>query len=395
MANVSNVRKRFNKRAPSKKRSSRRKYKARSGGGSAKYPRPRPSRSRIDFGAPVYVPGKKSQFYITGESTGLQVKKLGTFKIPQFSPKPVKTMGTYSYHNVTQWVMYSGQGNQNVDYVEPMLVRNNLIGATNNTRTDRLSWAIDPYEFSPIIHPQLNNLYANNNTTPFQSDVLYIKKIDVKIEMLNMTLIPQQVKIYFISPNFDTAINPIDHWNNILAAKNQYLNVAGPVNDIATTLATPGAARAVEPGANPFVHAEFRNQWTTINSVNVVLQAGEQVNFSFTIDVNKVVNKQTFVDQRTSQYLRGLTVFPLTITKAGMAGIATTEAAESSEVAYGEVKVGVISNQTFTFGALPTTRKSTTVLYPGTIHDATQGATAESQKIIDDNDKIILANARL
>jgi len=53
------------------------------------------------------------------------------------------------------------------------------------------------------------------------------------------------------------------------------------------------------------------------------------------------------------------------ITNAGLAGISSSAELEATEVSYGEVKVGVMTNQYYSLGALPATRKSFARVFPG------------------------------
>jgi len=80
---------------------------------------------------------------------------------------------------------------------------------------------------------------------------------------------------------------------------------------------------------------------------------------------NRIIEKELFATSRTGQYLKGLTIFPMCITNAGLAGISSSAELEATEVSYGEVKVGVMTNQYYSLGALPATRKSFARVFPG------------------------------
>lgn len=359
--------------------------------------RPAPVVGRGDRGQPSYVGKQPGRFNMIGESTGLKLNDVGTVYVPGYKPLGMKTLGTYMYQNQNQWVMFSAQGFQNVDYTEVMLTRDQLRGSTADSRTNRLAWADDPYHLNPWSTRPTNPIYSVPADPDLVSpnDVLYIKSIKVQHEILNMTILPQKVKIYFLTPNFDTSVNPIDCWNTIIADKNGGQTVAVPAQDLATANATPGQASGTNPGANPFNHIEFKNQWRVIASGQVVIQAGEQCNFKMNIGIEKIVARNTVTNVRTVQYLKGLTVFPMFITSAGLAGIAANINTEATEVGYGEVKIGVVSNQKYLFGALPVSRKSFNRIYPGLIEDAGQGAAAEATRIINDEDTIVAANQRV
>jgi len=405
----------YRKRSVRPKNKRTRKYRKRDDNGSVppkrKYSkRPLPGRRDVGTGAPSYVSrprdnaGKKGpknfgKFYITAESTGMQIRKLGSVKIPNYNYNPIKSIGNYGYHNINQWVMVSAQGIQNVDYGECAFTREQLIGTTDSSRFNRQRWADDPFQLNPYTIRPNNQVYTVTqdpilNPTA-RNDVLYIKSIKYTLEMLNMTILPQNSKIYFLCPNYDTNINPIDQWVSILASKAEGQIASVPQDDLLDVNAVAGASTATDPRASPFVHGEFRNNWTTLQSIEVILQAGEQANFEFTVEINKVMSRDTLVNIRQNQFLRGITIFPLFITNAGLAGIAPEEGFEAAEVAYGEVKVGIMMNQQINFGALPTSRKSFERTFPGDLRNVTVGAVAEAQRTITDEDVIAAANTRL
>jgi len=56
---------------------------------------------------------------------------------------------------------------------------------------------------------------------------------------------------------------------------------------------------------------------------------------------------------------------------------------EATEVSYGEVKVGVMTNQYYSLGALPATRKSFARVFPGFVQNVGLGVTSEVQKILE------------
>jgi len=392
----------------SKKRTTKsRKYGKRDGGGSVPpkrtYPkRTLPGRRDIGTGAPVYVAPRKGakksygQFYITAESTGMQIKRLGTLYIPNYNFNPIKSIGNYGYHNINQWVMVSAQGLQNVDYGECAFTREQLIGVTDSSRFNRQRWSDDPFLLNPYSTRPNNAIYTVAQPAAVaKNDILYIKSIKYTVEMLNMTILPQNSKIYFLCPNYDTNVNPIDQWVSILAAKSEGQVLAAAQDDLLDVNAVAGGSSTTDPRQSPFVHGEFRNNWTTISKLDVILQAGEQVNFEFTVEINKVMSRDTVLNIRQNQFLRGITIFPLFITNAGLAGISAETGFEAAEVAYGEVKIGFIMNQHITFGALPTSRKSYERTFPGDLRNVTAGAVGEAQRTITDEDVIAAANTRL
>lgn len=346
---------------------------------------------------PVYIPKLRSSFYLTAESTGLQKRNFGIFKMTYGSKAKPQSLGTYMYTNQSQWVLQSAQGLQNVDYAETVCSRDFLMGNTTTDRFDRLKIADDPFQLNPWSQTPTNSVYTVTAAAgTSRNDMLYIKTVKLTFEILNMTLLPQTIQAYMCSPKYDTNVNPIDYWVGVMSAKNSGQTIATPAVDIADLTAGSGQASTTNPRTNPFVHAEFRKMWTSMCTAKLVLQAGEQINFTLTLDYHKVVSREVLNTARTSQFLKGLSVFPLFLTNSGLAAISSGPGVEASEVGYGEVKVGIISNQVYTFGALPISRKSFNRVNPDLVETcATNGSVLESTRVFGDDDTIKAANTRL
>jgi len=346
-------------------------------------------RSNLPRRAPTYVKGADDTlFSVTAESTGMQIRRLGTFQMVGFKPTPIKTIGKYAYHNINPWIMQSNQGVQNVDYLDVILSRDIIVGTANSNRTSRLQLADDLYQLNPYTVDPTNNIHTAATTGTARNDVMYVDSVRVVFEFLNMTILPQEVQLIMCTPNFDTSINPIDSWIQIVTAKGLTQATAVTAVDIATPTATAGGAVLAFPRETPFVHREFRKLWTALNKTKICLQAGEQVNIEMIFKYNRIIEKELFATSRTGQYLKGLTIFPMCITNAGLAGISSSAELEATEVSYGEVKVGVMTNQYYSLGALPATRKSFARVFPGFVQNVGLGVTSEVQKIFGDDDDL-------
>lgn len=347
------------------------------------------SRTNLPRRAPTYVKGSDDTlFSVVAESTGMQIRKLGTFQMVGFKPNPIKTIGKYSYHNITPWIVQSSQGVQNVDYLDVILTRDIIVGTANTSRTSRLQLADDLYQLNPYTVDPTNNIHTGVTTGTARNDVMYIDSVRVVFEFLNMTILPQEMQLIMCTPNFDTSINPIDSWIQIVASKGLTQATATTAVDISTGTASAGGAVLAFPRESPFTHREFRKLWSALNKTKICLQAGEQVNIEMVFKYNRIIEKELFATSRTGQFLKGLTIFPMVITNAGLAGISSSEVLEATEISYGEVKVGVMTNQYYQLGALPATRKSFARVFPGFVQNVGLGATSEVQKIFGDDDTL-------
>lgn len=317
--------------------------------------------------------------------TGISINKLPAVKMYRKRAKHGKLLGTYKYNNINSWITTGLQGHQVSDYGEILFGRDQLLGETiSSDRKDRGRYADDLFKLNPFNAVPTSALYSA--VTPAATDMLYIKNVNLKLDMLSMIKVPMEVIVYFMSPKFDTDSTPLAAWEQILVSKR--LGQATPVG--ATTLAgTPtavaGYAQTIDYGENPFVHSEFRKMWTAVSTKKLVIQAGEQRNLEVNIDYEKIISRQTIKDERKMYYLKGLTIVPFIIVRAALEGVASDGSSAATEVSYSQPKIGFVVNQRMIFGALPQSRISTARTFTGQlVNDTTDVA-----KIIDDNDQII------
>lgn len=330
---------------------------------------------------------KKSakQTKVNKESTGL-INAGGKVITLNSKSKNIKTIGTYQYRNINQWMIVGTQGGQVVDHLECLFTRDQTTGiVTNGLRADRERWHDNPFELNPYVLRGISPVYPNAIANGSRNDVICIKSAKVTCEVLSLTKIPQNVIIYWMMPKYDTEINPVDSWANIMASKAEGQSGATTATAVATTSVAAGAANILNPGQNPFQHKEFSKTWKALSVDKLTLQAGEQINLKKTFTYNKLINKVTVAENRTHQYLAGLTIFPVVISRAGLVGLVNALVPETgaSEVAYGQAKLGVIVNQDITFGALPAPKQSTSRVFYGTLF-----ATTEQERFIDDQDQV-------
>lgn len=319
------------------------------------------------------------------QAEGMVTKDCGVIQMYKKPYKHGKTLGKYEYQNSNNWVVQGIQGQQVVDYMEQLFNRAQLLGPFSSVRNDRGLIADDLFTLNPFYQIPASALYSATTGVP-RTDILYMKEVNVGLHLLSMTQYPQVVKIYWMTPVFDTNTAPIEAWDSILAAKRN-----GQINQtVASTLgainATAGFASIGDVEGNPFHHKEFRKQWKALKAHHLVLQAGEQVNLNVSFDYEKVVAKES-LELRTNLYLKGISVYPMIIAHGGLVGLSPDDPTKCTEVGYGAVKIGTLMNYKMRFGALGQSRFSTARTYDGNISGFTG-----SKKVIDDEDDIITAD---
>lgn len=329
---------------------------------------------------------KKKRDDVVQQAEGMVHRDLGVIKMYKTKAKHGKLQGTYRYHNINNWVMEIGQGLQVVDFTEHILNRDQLIGVTSNVRNDRLKYPDDLYTLNPFYARPASALYTAEPGIS-RSDNLYIMNVNVRLQLLSMVQYPQIVKVYWMTPVFDTNVNPIDTWVGLNDSKRLGQGPQAVASTLATPTATAGFATVNDIDSNPFHHREFKKHWRALKANHIILQAGEQVDMKIKFDYEKIVNRETLAIRNTP-YLAGLTIIPIIITYGGLIGISPDLPSKCSEVGHGAPKVGTVMNQLFTFGALPQSRISSARTYDGMIAGST-----EIIKTIDDDDAVIQPSA--
>lgn len=315
----------------------------------------------------------------TSDQTGLKRINLGSVSLgrPMKHPKP---LATYQFRNINNWVVDGIVGEQVVDFIEAINTRNQLFGVKSNDRNNRFAWPDNPFELNPFHNIPTSTLYPSGAGVP-NNDVLHIKNVQVELGFLSMTTIPQTVTIYMCTPKFDTDKTPLDHWVAVLAAKSLGAPTSTASNAISNATAQSGALTVNGWGVVPTHEREFTKCWSVLKKKEIVLQAGEQIDMMLRIQLEKIVHR-TSLEERSGQFLAGLTVFPMIVSKAGLVGIGAF-GAPAVEVTYGAPKVGVLHNYKVTFGALPRSRISVSRIYAGQlVNDIT-----DEKKIINDQDQ--------
>lgn len=336
------------------------------------------------YGSPPDTsPPRRPKNVIVAQSNDLTVRNIGNISVGSPSKIIGKSEGVFHYFNQNQWVMTGTQGFQVVDFPEVLFTNDQLIGNTSNQRGERYQWADDPFTLNPFRARPTSAVYPVAPAGVEGNETLYIKNVRLGYEFLSMTPVPQFVSVYWLMPKYDTEENPIDTWNTILASLYSGQNSSTTSNTVLNPIATPGYSGVNQPGNNPFHFRDFIKQWKCLKVQKIALPPGEQVNLNFNINFEKVMRKSTLLTRET-QFLAGLTVFPLVIVRAGLVGLKDEGLPQATEVSYGECKVGVITNQNITFGSLPVTNRDTSRYYGGIVF-----STIDEQRVLDDEDAVI------
>lgn len=307
--------------------------------------------------------------------------------------KYYKTYSKPLYMNSTNWVINgplstitATQGRQIIDYLDVIMHGNWLKSTCTGARHERVSLHDDLYEF---------DLYTGNANGPtsavtkvYDRGRMYMKSIDIDYGFLSMTTVPQIVDVYWITPRFDLFADPIGVLSEILAFEGDGQDASTNATTIATNMVTAGKAWYDNWGFSPFKLKQFNQAFKVLKETHFTLNPGDQRHVNVKFKYNRVFAKEEHMSAnygRNRDWIKGTTVIPLVIVRAGLVGIATATEAVSSEVSYGEPKVGVTSCQKIKVGLLPTeNRRPFSRVYKGIIE-----ASTEALKEIDDNDDVV------
>lgn len=298
-----------------------------------------------------------------------------------------KTVGYFTYRDVTQQIADQVQGYQSVEFLENVLTRNMLIGTTNANTNDRYALPDDLFLLNPSQSVTVNAIH-NNTPFPqvFREDCIGLKTVVMKTKCLSLCTAPQKVTIYWLTPKYDTGISPNAQWSSILASKGStQANTATPKATVGVAAVPGGQVPDVGfPGENPFQHKEFRKNWKCLQKTKFILQPGDQRHLSFVAHYNKVFVRNTFVNLRTAgEFLKNITIYPMVIVEGGLVGITPDIGTLSSEVAQAGPKVGFFCDYLYRFSGLPAPRISA---HREAMHVIAQ--TSQVARYIDDEDNV-------
>lgn len=327
-------------------------------------------RSAKSAKSPSKAPKPPKLEVFKADKVGLTIRKSPDIYLGKQSFR-MKTIGTFQYRNMTQKVMESGNGSQIVDHLEIVNTRDMLLGDTDNSRSVTTKVDVDFFKLNPYwLNPTPAGGIYNPGTAVAQQDSICLRNVKMTYRILSMKSIPQEAHLIFVTPKFDVATDPITLWQKILDNKalGQSPSVMPSVLGAAT--ATGGTEESYHPGSMPYYQKEWNKHWRIIKDVKMLLQTGEQINVSFNIKYNKFITRE-HIQERTNQYLKNLTVYPILVVNSGMVGLRSSDTVDSSEVSFGGPKVGVISEHHYTFRALPINKLSTARAYIGTIAGGT------------------------
>jgi len=355
---------------------------------------------------------KSTRTTMSGSHNDLTTAQLGIFKVPRrFHKAKYRTRGTYTdnfqmvLNNPVPKAGYvsAAQGRQVIDYANVICPGGWLKGtndfAVATNRFSRTLLAESLYDFDEAIaaNPAPTGIGVGN---PFDNEVaktvgldrnrFFLKGVSCKWGFVSMSTVPQLLDFYLICPkNYDHFRNPVDELNQYMLNRAEGQVASGTANALSgATAMQAGAAAADNWGFNPFSLPEFRKEYRVIKHIKMTLNPGDQRHFQLYLKYEQMIDKEWFTQDtgRNRDYLRNLTVIPMLVAKAGLVGVQnSTISTESTEVAYGQAKVGLTSTyQIFTGAMQPKKIRPLNRIFKGML----EADTTDTFKEINDQDAV-------
>lgn len=348
---------------------------------------------------------------MSGSHNDLTTAQLGMYKVPRrLHRAKYRTRGTYTdnfqmvLNNPVPKAGYvsAAQGRQIIDYANCICTGSWLKGANDfgaaTNRFSRLLLAESLYDFDEAMaaNPAPTGIGVGN---PFDNEVaktvgldrnrFFLKGVSCKFGFVSMSTVPQLLDFYLICPvNYDHFRNPVDEINQYMLNRAEGQTASGTVNALSGLANSAGAAAADNWGFNPFSLPEFKKEYRVIKHIKMTLNPGDQRHFQLYLKYDQLIDKEWFTQDtgRNREYLKGLTVIPLIIAKAGLIGIQNVAVStESTEVGFGQAKIGLTSSyQIFTGAMQPKKIRPLNRIFKGVI----EADITDTFKEINDNDAV-------
>jgi len=320
----------------------------------------------------------------------ITIKSIGSVNVGRQYKR--KTDARASYNQISQHILNGpastiivAQGRQCVDYLECMMTGSWLKGIANVNRNDRFNLPDSIYDFDSATAPTSG--VTNATTRVYDRNKFHMKHIICNYGFLSMSTVPQILEVYWITPTFDQFVDPIALLGQIMSFQGDGQVASSNATTIATLSATPGAASWDNWGFDPWKVKEFRKAFKILKKTKMTLNPGDQRHIKLKINWNKTYNKEEFVFAtygRNRDWLKGITVIPFCVLRAGLVGATNVEGTESREVVYAQPKVGVSCSQMIVSGLLPIANR----MPFQRVHKGMLEATTEILREIDDNDDV-------
>jgi len=332
---------------------------------------------------------RSKQVVSISRENDLTIHKIPGYVFKKKKEKLTKGLGDYNYKSMSQRVLSNLQGQQAYGYVEPILHTNHLAGDVSVARNDLVRftdslWNMNPYSKS---YGAANDIHQNTGPDAFaDGDKLHVKSVDSTVGIINLTKLPVEISLYYMTPisNIEYDVDAV--WSQALQAQTYGQKVKNAAQNIGVAnfpniKEAAGYEERGTWGNNPFSYYEFKKKYRCLRSQKFILQPGDQRHIKTNFVYNRTFSRNEIFFNGTS-WIGNCTVIPYIIARSGMVGFSSSDGGDTGEVSYGAPKVGIIHTQTIRMRALPLTRQSVSRV----LNCLVENDTADYQKVVDADD---------
>lgn len=299
----------------------------------------------------------------------------------------------FKYGEEWNTILTSNEGYQGIADCKMIGSKDQLNGVVNSSRQLIYTSAASYYELNPFRINTGSAIFPTGTMgTPMTNDKLYYRSVNGVLKIVNLESLATYVTILWCKCKKNTNSSPAGAWTN--GATNERMGSLIPGYPTVTTgvgsTAAAGYTRELHIGNMPQMYQSFRDYWQVIHREKTYLQGGDQIDFKFHFNINKLINRQT-ENESGGLYVANMSIVPLVIQYGALAGISDLiGATASTEVVHGITKTGIAIIQNHEFGPVPAeTRTPTGQFFPGMVHgvgDIPAGHIVQ-EKQIDDTDE--------
>lgn len=244
-----------------------------------------------------------------------------------------------------EFIFNGAEGIQGVFAPRCFFSTQSFVGPTSNSRNTQNQMGVTWFQMNPDAKSTGSSYVTAGTTTDSRINIL---KAHHDMEFVNMENLATTVWVYFFVCSKNTSKTPLQIWSD--AITNQSQGQSNLVPSIVTTsnVAVTGATSINVVGNFPN-DAMMKKYWRLLTCKKFVLQGGDTHKLEYEMYVNKQVLYSEINEAANADgalYYRGLSVFPLIITKGSLAGISDPQG--PTEVTYGKTKVGCVMSNKYT-----------------------------------------------
>lgn len=305
----------------------------------------------------------------------------------------VKKKHHFKYGEEWNIINTSAEGVQNWVECKSIGSQQQLLGSPiSASRSLFYSTAASYYELNPYRVNGGSSIFPAGTTgTPMANDKLYYRSVNGTLKIVNLTSLATYVQILWCKCKKSTGNSPGTTWQAATVA--EQMGSSAPVS-VTTTLvpvATAGFTNSFAIGNHPNMYQAFRDYWKIVHVEKTYLQGGDQVDWKFHFNINKLLNKPTY-SQEPALFVANMSIVPLVIQYGALAAISdTASATTTSEVVHGITRLGIAITQNHEFGPVPAEMKTPTgQFFPGMVRGDGLGPTGHviQERQIDDTDEV-------